>query len=305
MTMLRILLAATLLGLVTFAAPSAHAVTWSKPFTLSGRYLDVDLGDAPQVALNAKGDLVAAWIGPHGYSLALGDARHGFGRPSAAGVDEPQVAMGARGRALVVGTSLEDDRGYYALLPRGGGKVRAHRVGTASSEAVGVALADGSFAVAYRSGATLHALHLSAAGRRLRSVTVSTSARSDDDLEVRPDGAVCCGPHATSWRTADGVHWSAAATAPDVGADEIEAAGLGPVDPDDQATVAAPLGAATILAWPSKKRWRAASLQDGTFTPVPAPDGRPAVARLVSAGDLAALAWYSYDHRAHVSVARP
>src|SRR4051812_18076795 len=142
-------LAATLLGLAAFAAPSAHAVTWSKPFTLSGRYLDVDLGDAPQVALNAKGDLVAAWIGPHGYSLALGDARYGFGRPLAAGVDEPQVAMGARGRALVVGTSLEDERVYYALLPRGGAEVRAHRVGTASSEAVGVALADGSFAVAY------------------------------------------------------------------------------------------------------------------------------------------------------------
>ena len=159
--------------------------------------------------------------------------------------------------------------------------------------------------MAYRSGATLRALHLSAAGRGLRSVTVSTSARSDDDLEVLPDGAVCCGPHATSWRTADGVHWSAAATAPDVGADEIEAAGLGPVDPNDQATVAAPLGAATIVARSSKKRWRAASLQDGVFTPVPAPDGRPAVARLVGAGDLAALAWYSYDHRAHVSVAQP
>jgi hypothetical protein len=214
------LLTAVSLIAPAIGASSAPALTWTRPMQLPGRYVDIDATDAPPIAANRRGDVVATWIGAHGSVVAVGNRTRGFSKPAQlpALSGQPDVAINRQGQAIVAWTSAAgESHAYYATLSSPGRHGAVQRIDAASLITEDTVLApqpDGSFLVVYHatdhhgSGrATLRALRISPTGRAGAPAIVSAAPRFDaDDYELHsaatPDGQlfVCCG-QTTSGRT--------------------------------------------------------------------------------------------------------
>jgi hypothetical protein len=207
----------------------AAALTWTSPLQLPGRYVDVDATDAPPIAANRRGDVVASWIGPNGNVVAVGNRTRGFSKPAGlpALLGEPTVAIGPRGAAIVGWT--DDTQASYAMVSSSGKRGAVQRIDAPSVTTEGTLFApqpNGSFLVAYhatdrhgKGHATLRAVSIGPDGHAGLPTIVSASPRFDDsDYELSggstPDGrlVVCCGRTASGrmlgWRYAPGKGWS-------------------------------------------------------------------------------------------------
>ncbi|HMJ36260.1 MAG TPA: hypothetical protein VK501_20330 [Baekduia sp.] len=224
-------IAASAIALAIGVSP-ASALTWTPPLQLPGRYIDVDATDAPPVAANTRGDVVASWIGPRGNVVAVGNRTRGFSKPVdlPALLGEPTVAIGPNGGAIVGWTSAGDDaHAFYATLSSSGRRGAAQRIDAKSvitEDTVFAAQPDGSFLVVYHATdhggegrTTLRALRIARNGHAGRPAIVSAVPRfDDDDYELTGastvDGRlfVCCGRTASGrtlgWRYAPRKGWA-------------------------------------------------------------------------------------------------
>ncbi len=140
--------AATILVFVLlgWAAASAEAASvWGSTRVLPSRYIDIDLPEAPPLALNAKGQALTIWASDHGFALARGSATSTFREVRIPGSWSPEtIAVAPDGRGLVVLDDDYNDRyGYHAVVSTTG-KLGPIRRFAQNIESV-VAQPDGSF----------------------------------------------------------------------------------------------------------------------------------------------------------------
>jgi hypothetical protein len=234
----RALLLAT--ALLALGAAPAAALTWTAPKQLPGRYIDVDMGQAPPLAVNTHGDFVASWIGDGGPTVvAVGNRAHGLSKPAnlPALLGDPTVAIAANGRAIIGWTSDESSsllsHAYYATLSASGKRGPVQRIDAKALNTVDPVFAaqpDGSFLVAYsatdghgQGRTTLRSLRIGASGRPGTPAIVSKAARFGEDELVgsatsRGELFVCCaqtaGGRTLSWLYAPGKGWSSRSFSP-------------------------------------------------------------------------------------------
>jgi hypothetical protein len=188
--------------LLALATAPARAASWSTPRAYDRATCDPPeacvLEPAPRVAVNARGQAVAAWIDTRGRVRAAVAARPGrFGAASTLARRglRPSPTIAADGTVTVVweqGEALRFARG------KAGRFGRSQRLAAGSRREDGAARAaaqpDGSVVVAYESGDELRAVMLSRAGRTGAPVTLGEGGFGHDSVRVAADGTVaaCC-----------------------------------------------------------------------------------------------------------------
>ncbi len=190
------------IALLLLAAAPAHAASWSTPSAFDRAPCDPPeacvLEPAPRVAVNARGQAVAAWIDtkdrvrvavatrPGRFGAAITLARRGL---------RPNPTIAANGTVTVVweqGEALRFARG------KAGRFGSSKRLATGSKREDGSAHAaaqpDGSVAVVYESEDELRTVTLSPAGKPSAPATLGEGGFGHDSVRVAADGTVaaCC-----------------------------------------------------------------------------------------------------------------
>ena len=193
-----------MLAVLALAAAPARAATWSVPSAFDRATCTPPEAcvtePAPRVAVNARGQAVAAWIDTKNrvrVAVATRPGRFGAATTLAKSGLRPSPAIAADGTVTVVweqGEALRFTRGK-AGRRFGRSKPLAPRAGKREdSSAHAAAQPDGSVVVVYESDDDVRTVTLSRAGRPSAPVTLGKGGFGHDSVRVAADGtlAACC-----------------------------------------------------------------------------------------------------------------
>jgi hypothetical protein len=190
------------LALLALGAAPAHAASWSTPQAFDRATCNPPEAcvtePAPRVAVNARGQAVAAWIDTKDrvrVAVASRPGRFGAPRTLAKSGLRPSPTIAPNGMVTVIweqGEALRFARGRAGRFS--GAKRLAPRTTREDSSAHAAAQADGAVVVIYESDDELRTVELSRAGRPGAPAALGEGGFGRDDVRVAEDGTVaaCC-----------------------------------------------------------------------------------------------------------------